>query len=186
MLRVRIAEVSRSYIRELGVNLAGLNPINGFNFLRSTRVPTSVAGGGITFGSTADGGSSVGGGLGIGDVDIAAAIDGRDNNGHVTILAEPNLTSLSGETANFLAGGEFPVPIAQTLGQVTIEYKQYGVGLAFTPFVLADGPHLDAGPPGGVGTIDRRQHPPERLRRAGADHAARGERRSSSAPARAS
>jgi len=57
----------------------------------------------------------------------------------VTILAEPNLTSLSGETANFLAGGEFPIPIAQTLGQVTIEYKQYGVGLAFTPFVLEDG-----------------------------------------------
>jgi len=46
---------------------------------------------------------------------------------------------LSGETASFLAGGEFPVPISQALGSVTIEYKQYGVGLAFTPIVLADG-----------------------------------------------
>jgi pilus assembly protein CpaC len=54
-------------------------------------------------------------------------------------LAEPNLTALSGETASFLAGGEFPIPISQSLGAVTIEYKQYGVGLAFTPIVLADG-----------------------------------------------
>jgi pilus assembly protein CpaC len=46
---------------------------------------------------------------------------------------------LSGETASFLAGGEFPVPISQSLGSITIEYKQYGVGLAFTPYVLADG-----------------------------------------------
>ena len=46
---------------------------------------------------------------------------------------------MSGETASFLAGGEFPVPISQSLGSVTIEYKQYGVGLAFTPIVLADG-----------------------------------------------
>ena len=57
----------------------------------------------------------------------------------MTTLAEPNLTALSGETASFLAGGEFPIPISQSLGAVTIEYKQYGVGLAFTPIVLADG-----------------------------------------------
>ena len=57
----------------------------------------------------------------------------------MTTLAEPNLTALSGETASFLAGGEFPVPVSQSLGAVTIEYKQYGVGLAFTPIVLADG-----------------------------------------------
>jgi pilus assembly protein CpaC len=62
-----------------------------------------------------------------------------ENDGLVTILAEPNLTALSGETASFLAGGEFPIPISQSLGAVTIEYKQYGVGLAFTPIVLADG-----------------------------------------------
>ena len=139
MLRVRIAEVSRSFIRELGVNLAAINPGNGFNFLRSNRAPAAGPGGGILFGSTPGDASTAGGGFGIGDVDIAAAIDARDNAGHVTILAEPNLTSLSGETANFLAGGEFPVPIAQTLGQVSIEYKQYGVGLAFTPFVLDNG-----------------------------------------------
>ena len=57
----------------------------------------------------------------------------------MTTLAEPTLTALSGETASFLAGGEFPVPISSSLGSVTVEYKQYGVGLAFTPIVLADG-----------------------------------------------
>ena len=62
-----------------------------------------------------------------------------ENDGVVTTLAEPNLTALSGETASFLAGGEFPIPVSQSLGAVTIEYKQYGVGLAFTPIVLGDG-----------------------------------------------
>ena len=72
-------------------------------------------------------------------LDIATAIDLAETDGLVTMLAEPNLTALSGETASFLAGGEFPIPISQTLGQVTVEYKQFGVSLAFTPTVLADG-----------------------------------------------
>jgi pilus assembly protein CpaC len=54
-------------------------------------------------------------------------------------LAEPNLVALSGDTASFLAGGEYPVPVPGTLGQVTIDYKRYGVGLAFTPTVLGGG-----------------------------------------------
>jgi len=57
----------------------------------------------------------------------------------VATLAEPTLTALSGETASFLAGGEFPVPISQGNGAISVEYKQYGVGLAFTPVVLGDG-----------------------------------------------
>ena len=63
-----------------------------------------------------------------------AAVDGT-----ASILAEPNLTALSGETASFLAGGEFPIPVSQSLGAVTVEYKQYGVGLALTSIVLQDG-----------------------------------------------
>jgi pilus assembly protein CpaC len=54
-------------------------------------------------------------------------------------LAEPNLTALSGDTASFLAGGEFPIPVSSTLGNVSVEWKKYGVGLAFTPTVLGDG-----------------------------------------------
>jgi pilus assembly protein CpaC len=72
-------------------------------------------------------------------MDLAAAIDLAENDGLVSTLAEPNLTALSGETASFLAGGEIPIPISTTLGQISIEYKQYGVSLAFTPVVLADG-----------------------------------------------
>ena len=55
-------------------------------------------------------------------------------------LAEPNLVALSGDTASFLAGGEFPIPVAGTLGQITVEFKKYGVGLAFTPTVLSARP----------------------------------------------
>src|SRR5205814_3946441 len=72
-------------------------------------------------------------------LDILGTLDLAANDGLATILAEPNLTALSGETASFLAAGEFPIPVSQSLGAVTIEYKQYGVGLAFTPIVLADG-----------------------------------------------
>ena len=72
-------------------------------------------------------------------LDITGSLDLAQTDGLVTTLAEPNLTALSGETASFLAGGEFPVPIAQGNNAISVEYKQFGVGLAFTPIVLADG-----------------------------------------------
>jgi pilus assembly protein CpaC len=72
-------------------------------------------------------------------MDLAAAIDLAETDGLVTTLAEPNLTAISGETASFLAGGEIPIPLAQGLGAVSVEFKQYGVSLSFTPTVLSDG-----------------------------------------------
>lgn len=66
-------------------------------------------------------------------------INALEQKGMARNLAEPNLVALSGDTASFLAGGEFPVPVPGALGQVSIEYKRYGVGLAFTPTVLGDG-----------------------------------------------
>ena len=57
----------------------------------------------------------------------------------MSTLANPNLTAMSGETATFLVGGEIPIPISQGLGAVSVEYKQYGISLAFTPTVLSDG-----------------------------------------------
>lgn len=66
-------------------------------------------------------------------------INALEQRGMARALAEPNLVALSGDTASFLAGGEFPVPVPGSLGTVSIEYKRYGVGLAFTPTVLADG-----------------------------------------------
>lgn len=72
-------------------------------------------------------------------LDIAGALDLGEREGLVTTLAQPNLTALSGETAQFLAGGEFPIPLSQGLGTTTIEYKNFGVSLAYTPTVLANG-----------------------------------------------
>jgi len=72
-------------------------------------------------------------------LDILGALDAGETMGLVTTLSEPNLTALSGETAEFLAGGEFPIPLSQGLGTTTIEYKNYGVSLAYTPTVLANG-----------------------------------------------
>lgn len=72
-------------------------------------------------------------------LDVLSAIDLGEQNGQVTTLANPNLTALSGETGTFLAGGELPIPLSQGLGTVTVEYKQFGVSLAYTPTVLSDG-----------------------------------------------
>ena len=72
-------------------------------------------------------------------LDVLQAIDLGEQNGQVTTLANPNLTALSGETGTFLAGGEIPIPISQALGTVTVEYKQFGVSLAYTPTVMSDG-----------------------------------------------
>ncbi|MCM0001247.1 MAG: type II and III secretion system protein family protein [Erythrobacter sp.] len=72
-------------------------------------------------------------------MDMLGALDLSERLGLVSTITEPNLTALSGETATFLAGGEFPVPISQGLGQVSVEFRQYGVSLAYTPTVLSNG-----------------------------------------------
>jgi pilus assembly protein CpaC len=72
-------------------------------------------------------------------LNAAAAIDLAETEGLLTTLAQPNLTALSGETASFLAGGEVPIPTSSGLGQVSVEFKQYGVSLAFSPIVLDNG-----------------------------------------------
>jgi pilus assembly protein CpaC len=72
-------------------------------------------------------------------LNLLGALDLGETLGQVSTLANPNLTALSGETASFLAGGEIPIPISQGLGAVAIEYKQYGISLAYTPTVLSDG-----------------------------------------------
>ena len=152
-LQVRIAEVSRSLARDIGVNLMSHNPGGGFQFgIGQGRnfSPQYTPGGPLFTGGTdpSDGTSSITpitGGTTLGaagrllGLDILGALDLAETTGQVTTLAEPTLVALSGETATFLAGGEFPVPIPQSLGTVTIEYKQYGVGLAFSPTVLEDG-----------------------------------------------
>lgn len=72
-------------------------------------------------------------------LNVLTALDLGETIGLVTSLAEPNLTALSGETANFLAGGEYPIPVSTGLGNTSIEFKKYGISLAYTPTVLANG-----------------------------------------------
>jgi pilus assembly protein CpaC len=144
MLKVRIAEVNRSVLKKIGVNLLNSLQTGGFNFgvaqgsgislpavgTSSTTPPQVIR---SPIGTTLSAAGRLFG------MDILSSLDLAQTDGLVTTLAEPNLTALSGETASFLAGGEFPVPIAQGNAAISVEYKQYGVGLAFTPIVLADG-----------------------------------------------
>jgi pilus assembly protein CpaC len=138
MLKVTIAEVSRSLTRNVGVNLQGFG--NNFSFAQGRDFITEGTGGApdrYTYQSP--GTTAVGRVLDVLGVDVIGSADLREQNGLVTILAEPSLTALSGETASFLAGGEFPIPVSQALGSVTVEFRQYGVGLAFSPTVLENG-----------------------------------------------
>ncbi|MEO8142074.1 MAG: type II and III secretion system protein family protein, partial [Sphingomicrobium sp.] len=144
-LRVKIAEVNRSLLKEVGFNLLGNNG-SGFSIAQGEGIYVPPAGEVPDPGKDATGqiiraatGTTLALSKKIFGLDLISRLQLSEADGLVTTLAEPTLTALSGETASFLAGGEFPVPISQSLGSVTIEYKQYGVGLAFTPFVLADG-----------------------------------------------
>lgn len=140
-LQVRVAEVSRQVTKSFGFNwdvlsndgkvavglMTGRPPVAGFgNFIRDPS--TSQL-------------SSIGLGYQHGSFSASALIDALQAEGFASVLAEPNLTASSGETASFLAGGEFPVPVSQGLNQISIEWKRFGVSLDFTPTVL-DGNRL--------------------------------------------
>ena len=141
-LRVRVAEVSRDVTKLFGINWEGIFSPGDFLFgLATGRAFT--AGGGLPFLRAVDGGgvaNSLSGSYSNGDVSINGIVDALEREGLVNVLAEPNLTALSGETASFLAGGEFPVPVGQDDdNNITIQFKQFGVSLAFTPTVLSAG-----------------------------------------------
>ena len=137
-LKVRIAEINRSLIKEIGINLLTRDTSGGTLVGIGRGNPGTISDTTATF-RTVTGGTTLGLLGRVLGVDVLGTLDLLETDGVVTTLAEPNLTALSGETASFLAGGEFPIPVSQSLGAVSIEYKQYGVGLAFTPIVLADG-----------------------------------------------
>ena len=131
-LKVTVAEVERSIIKQLGVQFEGtIGTGNWVPFLSSmpnfTVNPSIVnqATGGTTFTS--------------GATNITAQVKALQRDGVIRTLAEPTLTAISGENASFLAGGEFPIPIAQEDNTVTVEFKKFGVGLDFTPVVLSGG-----------------------------------------------
>lgn len=190
-LRVRVAEVDHSVIKELGINWNALTYPGSFAFGIASglpvvgaagtsgvipqlpslvhalttnpvtnTVPLGLAGSGagllsslsplgpkvdlpgfITRNAGAGGTSTDSGMLGIntGRININSVIDALNQNGLVHILAQPNLTAMSGQTASFLAGGEFPILVPSGPQQVTVQFKKFGVSLAFTPVVLNDG-----------------------------------------------
>jgi pilus assembly protein CpaC len=129
MLAVRFAEVSREVIKRLGANT---------NFLFANGDVAIATDFGdlppidpLSFGSAAFA-------LQTGDVALDLVLDALEQKGVVTTLAEPNLIALSGDTASFLAGGEFPIPVQQDFDSVTVEFKPFGVSLSFTPTVIGD------------------------------------------------
>ncbi len=146
-LRVKFAEVGRQTLKQLGVNWQSLFDLGSNTMIGLATGRDILAGrpgigniGGPLAGLLRDPNATDS--LSISrlgnNVDLNAVIDALENHGLVTVLAEPNLTAVSGETAKFLAGGEFPVPVPQSLGQLAIEFRQFGVQLAFTPIVHAD------------------------------------------------
>jgi pilus assembly protein CpaC len=153
-LRVRVAEISRDVTRQFGINWSAIGSIGNFAFGLATGGATlplasalPVAAGTTTetllrgLGATATGGipgnpQRFGSGYRAGSTDINGIIDALAADNLVTILAEPNLTAQSGEVASFLAGGEFPVPVGSRDNSISIEYKPFGVSLAFVPVVL--------------------------------------------------
>lgn len=137
MLRVRIVEMQRTLVRQLGINLnANLNTASPTVNRIETDNAFGLAGaalGGLT--ARADLLNILGPNTRLG-----ATFAALERVGLVRTLAEPNLSAISGESANFLAGGEFPVPVGRDRdGNITIEYKPFGVGLGFTPVVLSEG-----------------------------------------------
>lgn len=182
LLEVRIVEMQRSVIKQLGINLSGTT---GFGELANQTLQRVFQNGlplffdpdtgsynttgqgtavemlqpDLPFSNSVRGAASSGfnvqgqplGGMSLNtgytnynngrlQSSIGASIDAMERVGIVRTLAEPNIVAMSGESAKFLAGGEFPVPVGQNQnGQITVEFKPYGVGLAFTPVVLSEG-----------------------------------------------
>jgi len=135
LIKVRVAEMQRTVAKQLGVDLAAVGRLGNTPFTAATSNPLSLLGralsdlSGVQVGNTLTGGS-----------DVQGVLKALERVGLVRTLAEPNLTAVSGESARFLAGGEFPVPVSRDQnGNVVVEFKQFGVGLAFTPVVLSQG-----------------------------------------------
>jgi pilus assembly protein CpaC len=134
MLEVRFVEAQRSAGRELGVNWDVVQQSfqTGASGVSATVGTAGLLSGAAPFGTV------VGRLLGNG-VQADQLLQALEQRGIVRRLAEPNLVTTSGDTASFLAGGEFPIPVSSSLGSISVEFKKYGVGLAFTPTVLGDG-----------------------------------------------
>jgi pilus assembly protein CpaC len=134
-LKVRVVEVDREIVRALGFNWDVAAQVGDISFGVATGNPTRALSGLLTRNGGVD---NLFAAIDGGSVDATTVIDMLDREGLVTVLAEPNLTALSGAPASFLAGGEFPIPVPQEGNVTTIEYRRFGISLAFVA-TIADG-----------------------------------------------
>jgi len=129
-LRVRIAEMSRQVTRALGVNWQALGEIGKYTVNFSTANPIAAVVGpatGVLSQTYANKGANVNN-----------LIDALAGDNLIHVLAEPNLVAMTGETASFLVGGEFPIPVSQENGAISVSFKQFGISLAFVPTVISE------------------------------------------------
>jgi pilus assembly protein CpaC len=144
MLSVRFVEMERTSANRLGLN------VNRMLNAGATENPAFSLNTGLTLASAAASATNTFGQMALlfqsGSANLDVLVDALETKGAVKTLAEPSLVAMSGDTASFLAGGEFPVPVAETTSTgvgsaplITIEFKQFGISLAFTPTILQDG-----------------------------------------------
>jgi pilus assembly protein CpaC len=164
MLQVIVAEVQRSILKQFGINLgAEINTGNfATSFLTNNALPLTSAAGLARMGQTVRNNtlplgqgcdavleasqvpnmvtnSGLAGVWSSGNNCASHTIRALERDGLVRTLAEPNLTAVSGEPAKFLAGGEYPIPVVDSVGKLSVTYKEFGVGVTFTPVVLSEG-----------------------------------------------
>ncbi|SEK88545.1 pilus assembly protein CpaC [Roseivivax marinus] len=137
MLKVRFAEMQRSVSKALRSSLSILG--DGFGGDLGVRAGTGNSVGNTAVGQATPSGDSTGAallGFDAGGLEVGILLEALETKGMVRTLAEPNLTALSGQEAQFLAGGEYPVPVSQQDGAVSVEYKPFGIELDFVPRVV--------------------------------------------------
>lgn len=130
MLQVRFAEMQRSVSKNLSASIGIGNSSGSFDIGIGNGSPTGNAAG------AAQAGAGLGLNLTRGNFEIGVLLEALESKGMVRTLAEPNLTALSGQEASFLAGGEYPIPVVDDEGSIAVEYKPFGVELAFVPRVI--------------------------------------------------
>ncbi|NJO33285.1 MAG: type II and III secretion system protein family protein [Rhodospirillales bacterium] len=164
MLQVVVAEMQRSIMKQFGINLGAEINIGNFatGFMTANGLPLTSAAGLTRMGQV---GSDVAKPIGQGcvavlDESLTEGVVGNsgfnnhwktgnncstqvlralERDGLVRTLAEPNLTAISGETARFLAGGEYPIPVVDSVGKLSVTFKEFGIGVTFTPVVMSEG-----------------------------------------------
>lgn len=142
MLQVKVVEMNREIIKQLGVNLGAVATSGNLTYSLLSSTPFSALGKDVIEGGFLNGNQmSNGAGLigGTNKFSVNAMLKAMERNGMTRTLAEPNLTAISGETAKFHAGGEFPIPVATEDNTISVEWKKFGVLLNFTPVVLSEG-----------------------------------------------